>query len=395
MPRAPRFLALLSVPFLALRLAVAQEAPHRKVLIISVDGTRPDALQAASAPNLKGLLDGAAYSFRAQTAGGPEDLPISGPGYSSMLTGAWCAKHRVCDNDFTASRFDLYPIFFCRLRAARPEAVIESIVRWSPLSTNLITCADVDLAPANDAAAAQEGVRLLQETDPDVLFFHLEDVDTTGHSFGFSPESPEYLAAIETADGRVGDLLQALRARPTFPQEDWLIFALTDHGGSGKDHHARIPECMTIFFIAAGGAHVVPGEMDPPPRIVDLAPTAMTFLGLAIDGAWGLDGQPVGLAPVTPAPRQLPSDCNLDGKLNLADVVCVLNSLFSEASDPLPCGNQDPVGGALLVLDSNGDGGLDIADAIHLLFHIFAAGPPPAGGTECRTYEGCPDACPL
>jgi type I phosphodiesterase/nucleotide pyrophosphatase len=391
MPRTFRFLALVLVALLDPRLPASEEAPRRKVLIISVDGTRPDALQAATAPNLKGLLEGAAYSFHAQTAGGAEDLPISGPGYSSMLSGAWCAKHRVCDNDFSSSRFDLYPIFFCRLRAARPEVVIESIVRWAPLSPNLITCADVDLAPASDAAAAEEGVRLLGETDPDVLFFHLEDVDTTGHAHGFSPDSPEYLSAIETADGRVGQLLQALRARPAFPREDWLILALTDHGGLGMDHHARVPECMTIFFIE-NGAQVVGGELDPPPRIIDVAPTAMEFLGLATDPAWGLDGRSVGLVPVMPAPRQLPSDCDGDGRLDIADIVCVLNALFSEAPDPLPCASQGPAGGDLL-LDSNGDGGLDISDAIHLLFYMFAAGPPPAGGTECRTYEGCPDAC--
>ncbi len=393
MSRAVLVACLAAVPVFAASFgAGAEPGPRRKVLIIAVDGTRPDALQAANAPNLKSLIVDGAFSYRAQTAGGAEDLPISGPGYSSMLTGVWCAKHRVCDNDFSASRFDLYPIFFCRLRSVMPGIVIESIVRWAPLSTNLITCADVDLAPPTDAAATQEGVRLLTDTDPDVLFFHLEDVDTAGHNYGFSPTVPEYLSAIETADGRVGQVLAALRTRPTYPEEDWLIFALTDHGGLGKDHHARVPECMTIFFFM-NGHHVTPGEIDPPPRIVDVAATAMTYLGLAIDPAWSLDGQAVGLAPVTPAPRQLPGDANQDGALNLADAAALLDFLFARVPVALPCPGLGLEGTNLLLLDVNGDAGLDLSDVVFVLFHVFAGGPPPAAGADCAPVEGCADAC--
>src|SRR5512139_508565 len=92
------------------------ESPRRKVLIISLDGCRPDALQAASTPNVDSLIADGAYSYLAQT--GP--VPISGPSYSSMFTGVWNDKHGVYDNEFTGARFDLYPIFFCRLRAWRP-----------------------------------------------------------------------------------------------------------------------------------------------------------------------------------------------------------------------------------------------------------------------------------
>ena len=366
----------------------AEPVPKRKLLIVAFDGTRPDALLKANSVNLKGLLDGAAYSFQALAAGGEEDEPVSGCGYSSMFTGVWCADHGVCANDFSASRFDLHPIFFCRL----PEgSVVESIVRWQPLQPNLIKCAAVNDAPASDAAAADEAVRLLHDTDPQVLFVHFEDIDTAGHRDGFSADSPGYLAAIEATDARLGLVLAALRARPTFSTEDWLVVCLADHGGSGKDHHARTLENRTTFMVVAG-AHAAPGEIVPPPVLVDLAPTALTHLGVPIDPAWGFVGTAVGLREDPPPARRLPGDWTGDGLLDLADPVRLLGVLFLGDPLPAPCGEAasaeaDPL------LDPNGDGAIDLSDAVHLLLHLFAGGPPPAEGPGCAPSPGCADAC--
>ncbi len=371
--------------------APAADAASRKVLIISVDGCRPDALQAANAPNIKALFEGAAFSWKAQAAAGVGDYPVSGSSYSSMLTGVWCAKHGVCENDFSGNHYAAYPVFFCHVKAAQPAAVIESIVRWSPLSPNLIKCADVNLAPGSDSAAADEGVRLLTDTDPTVLFFHLEDVDTAGHNYGFSPTASGYLSAIATADGRVGRVIAALRARPAFAQEGWLIILLTDHGGEGSDHHKlNCPACNTVFM-ALNGPHTVPGEIVPAPVLVDVAVTAMTYLGVAIDPAWNLDGHAIGLAVETP--RQLPGDCTADGVLNLSDAICLLSFLFLAGQPALPCGDGTMSGDNAALLDSNGDAGVDISDAVHLLIHIFAGGPPPAAGAGCVSFPTCPGWC--
>jgi len=379
---------------LAFATAAAQDPRRpRKVLIMAVDGTRADALLAADAPALQGLIARGAYSLKAQAAVGAEDFPVSGSSYSSMLTGVWCAKHRVCENEFAAARFDLHPIFFCRYREVDPRAVVESIVRWSPLSSNLIECAEIDLAPSTDAKATQEAVRLLRDTDPDVLFYHIEDVDTAGHRYGFSPAAQGYLDAIEASDARVAAVLDALRARPTYAEEDWLIFALSDHGGRGTDHHSKHPETQTIFF-AMDGPWVEPGEIDPPPEVVDVAATAMVYLGMAIDPAWNLDGRVVGLRADPLQPHQLPGDCDQTGDLGIGDAICILSHLFAFAPGPLPCRDGTLGGANLVLLDVNGDAALEIGDPVYLLGHLFAEGPPPAAGMGCVPLLSCPDACP-
>jgi len=370
--------------------APGAETPPRKLLLISVDGTRPDALLLADTPNLDSLFVESAFTYRAQCAVPDEDYSISGSCYSSLFTGVWCAKHGVCENSFTNSRYDLYPIAFCRLRDVYPGMVIQSIVRWAPISSEMIECADVDLAPSSDAAATAEAVRLLTETDPDILYFHIEDVDTAGHQVGFSPEAEGYLEAIEKSDGRVGEVLQALRSRPSFEEEDWMVIALTDHGGKDKSHHYRDePEAKTIFMTFQG-SHVAPGELDPPPVIADIGPTILAYFGIDIDPSWDLDGKVV---PLSGGSRQLPADCDQNGNLEISDVICLLAALFSRNPAPLPCGYGTLEGDNLALLDSNGDSSADVSDAVYVLFHLFAGGQPPVAGTRCVPLPTCPDAC--
>jgi hypothetical protein len=370
---------------ISLLVGAAEAAPQRRLLIIGVDGCRPDALLVADTPNVDQLAADGASSFHSQTG----DVPISGPGWSSMFTGVWRNKHGVADNSFAGARFDLYPIFFCRLKDQRPSAVTQSIVRWQPLKDNLITCADVSLYPPSDAAAAAEAARLLRETDPEALFVHLNAPDTAGHSVGFSPDSSGYIAAIEGVDANIGVILDALRSRAAIDSEDWLVIVTTDHGGSGMDHHADVPENRTTFLIVSGSS-AARGEIEPPPGIVDVAATALEFLGVGVFPfpAWDLDGRPVGLASEPTAGRQVPSDCTQDGSLDVSDAICLLGYLF--LARPAPC---ESAGGQLALLDSNGDGEADVSDAVHLLLHLFGGGAGPVLGSGCSPIPGCPELC--
>src|SRR5947208_3532318 len=62
-----------------------------------------------------------------------------------------------------------------------------------------------------DELATEEAVKELREGNSDVLFLYIGQVDETGHAFGFHPAVPEYVAAIERADGLVGRALMAMK----------------------------------------------------------------------------------------------------------------------------------------------------------------------------------------
>lgn len=273
----------------------AAEIETRRVLFVGIDGCRPDALDRADAPRLKKLMRDGAYSLRAKTG----DVTVSGPGWASALTGVWRDKHRVNDNVIFGNDLHSYPHFFARVRKAKPDSFLASIVHWAPINLQMVRNADVRLIRRTDKEVATEAARVLRENDPDVLFLHFDDVDHAGHTFGFSPTNDRYLAAIAGVDGHIGVVLDAIAARPKRDREDWLVVATTDHGGSETGHGKDIPEHRTIFVLVSGAASTK-GEIEPAPSIVDAPATALAHLGIAIDPVWRLDGRPVGLTGRTP-----------------------------------------------------------------------------------------------
>ena len=56
-------------------------------------------------------------------------------------------------------------------------------------------------------------------------------------------------------------------------------------------------------------------------------------------------------------------DVNGDGQVDVADAVYIFSYLFA--------GGPQPPGGNIWVMDANGDGSIDIADGLCLLFFLF------------------------
>jgi hypothetical protein len=288
--------ALILVSVVAGDLAVAQT---KKVLMIGIDGARPDALAAAATPNIDALIAAGSYSDLAQTG----DVTSSGPGWSSMLTGVWRDKHEVDDNGFGGHDLAGYPHFFTRIKEADPTLYCASFVRWVPIHTFILSGADFAIT-GGDADVSAQAASLLASGDPDALFLHFDEVDYAGHASGFSATNPAYTDAISFIDSLIGPVIAAMQARPTFATEDWLVLVSTDHGGAGTGHGGNTPEQRTIFFIASGPS-AASGFLHTRPNIVDMAVTAATHLGVAIDPAWDWDGRASGLASSVPLGENL------------------------------------------------------------------------------------------
>lgn len=275
-------------------------AAGHKVLIFSIDGCRPDALQKADIPNVQSLIDRGAVSYTAESS---HTATHSGPNYSSMLTGVDVPKHGVTTNEFTGNHFDQWPSLFTRLEAWKPSLYTASLVQWGPINTGpmqIATTADYAFSGA-DASVAANAANLLATANPDVMFVELEGVDTEGHSSGFSATNPKYISAIHQADGNVGAVLNALYARPSYASEDWLILTTTDHGGKGTVHEpSGGAETWTTFYIAAGSTVKIGADLGSP-DVYDIAVTALDYMGYATAGL-NLDGRVVGPAVTVPEP---------------------------------------------------------------------------------------------
>ena len=260
--------------FCLLSLAFSATAQQKKVLIIGIDGCRQDALQLANTPHLDGLLDHSIYSYDALTHG----PTWSATGWSSMLTGVWETKHGAYSNAFENTNFEQYPHFFNHVEAHNSELSTVSICHWAPINTEILDAADIELNVDTDAEVSSQAVGFLSGFDPDIMFLHYDDVDHTGHGFGFFPDVPEYMETIETTDSLVGEVLTALENRPTYAEEDWLIIVSTDHGGNTSHGGASFEERNIFIIVAREG-------MEP----MEISKTAsetniMTALQLVEDG---------------------------------------------------------------------------------------------------------------
>jgi predicted AlkP superfamily pyrophosphatase or phosphodiesterase len=289
--------------------SVADEPKLKKVLTIGIDGTRFDAIEKAETPNLDGLMREGIHSPTCLILGDRyrKNDTISGPGWSSILTGVWADKHGVHDNRFKDSHYDEFPHLFARFKQQRPNVRTASFVTWEPLHTKVTPPADVSLNYEEkahgvldydryDTAATQRTVEELQEGNPDWLFLYLGQVDVAGHTHGFHPSVPQYIEAIERADKLVGQALAALKSRSSRASEDWLVIVVSDHGGKGLNHGGghNSPEILNSFLIVSGDA-AKRGMFEEQVYLVDAPVTALAHLGVPAKPEWKLDGRAVGL----------------------------------------------------------------------------------------------------
>ncbi|MBT4694838.1 MAG: sulfatase-like hydrolase/transferase [Planctomycetaceae bacterium] len=284
----------------------AAEPSANYVLVIGVDGLRPDALQKAATPNFDKLSKNGGTSYTCQILGTRyrKNDTISGPGWSSFLTGVWADKHGVHDNSFKGKQFSDYPHFFARIKSQFPNYKTAHFVDWAPIDDHVVSHADFqngykshqpnDLG-AKDSAIAADAAKLITDKDYRAIVTYFGNCDSAGHGKGFHPSVPTYISAIEAVDGHIGKLLTAIENRTNYKQENWLILLSADHGGKGTGHSSghNVPEILTTPFIVSGD-NVVKGPINQQVYVVDIPTTALHHLGVDISPNWKLDGKVIG-----------------------------------------------------------------------------------------------------
>jgi predicted AlkP superfamily pyrophosphatase or phosphodiesterase len=284
---------LLALPLLA-ACAPAARAPipgggwsGRPVVVISVDGLRPDAIGAAGAGALQRMAREGAWSWTAQTVEPSHTLPS----HTSMWTGVVPERHGIDWNtDRTEERG--YVRVETAFEVARARGVPTAAFFAKSKLRHLVRPGSLDRASAPRGSEILPATRMVDDVvgylrynRPGLLFVHLADPDVAGHAFGWM--SPPYRLAVRGADGAVARIAAEARRRLG---PDVVVIVTADHGGSGRAHSAPTPENMTIPWIA-WGAGVTPRELRRPIRTVDTAATVLWLLGVPVPPAW--QGEPV------------------------------------------------------------------------------------------------------
>lgn len=263
-------------------------AISRHVVIVSIDGLRPDAIDRYDATTLQRLLDSGRGTLRAQTVVPSKTLPS----HTSMLTGASLEQHGITWNEpRTHAALHVETIF----ERARSHGLVTAAFFSKPKMEMLASGDGYDYVqwPVGGRMGilgrnVRRDVRaLLREQRPNLLFVHIGEPDYIGHITGWM--TPFYGNAVRTADAVLADIVAAADA--AYGATEYTLIVTADHGGHGRNHTGPDAADVLIPWIVAGrGVHGA-GELRTLVRTFDTGPTALWLLGVPIDEA--LAGRPV------------------------------------------------------------------------------------------------------
>ncbi|MDF3057700.1 MAG: phosphodiesterase [Rariglobus sp.] len=226
--RTPLALLCILVPA-SFAWADAPRAAH--VVIISFDQAGPGHIARAEMPLLKKMASEGAHTWEAYTI-----VPsITLPSHVSMLTGVGIQKHQILWNEWDETRPDLsVPTIF---HLAKARGLTTAMIAAKPKFKTFQQAGGLDtfVIPENAKAMGigAATAALLKEKQPNLLFIHFADPDSTGHKYGSN--SPEKMQALAECDQALKVIRDAIAAAGI---ADSTVMILTaDHGG-----HDRPPE---------------------------------------------------------------------------------------------------------------------------------------------------------
>ncbi|HEY8551758.1 MAG TPA: alkaline phosphatase family protein [Vicinamibacterales bacterium] len=261
------------------------------VVVVSIDGLRPDAIGSFPAPTLQRLIREGSYTLSATTILPSKTLPS----HSSMLTGQPPERHGVLWNTVFTSRsreVELPTVFGLARAAGYHTAAFFSKPKFQALQRE--GTLDYTQAPGglsggwSSRRTVNDVARYLETHRPNLLFVHLADPDRAGHRDGWM--SAAYGEAVTSADMALGRLIEL--GERTYGAGRFTLIVTADHGGHEFDHGSDDPRDMTIPWIAWG--HAVKGGLLPPAQVIETMDTASTILWLlGVDRPADWAGEPV------------------------------------------------------------------------------------------------------
>jgi len=252
--------------------------PKPMVVIITIDGLRPDSLSVERTPNILDMAGRGTACWQAQTV----FPPITLPSHASMLTGYLPSVHGLTWGDYQPARGNSkVPTIFSYARAAGLRTAM--VVGKDKLNhLNLAGSLDAyELVAGGDEVVVNHAIVQIM-AGADLLLTHLPDVDVSGHASGWM--SAAYLQQVAEADQAVQRLLNAIPPRAT-------VILTADHGGLGPTHGVNRTQDMTIPWIIEGPDIVENHIVARTISTMDTAATALDVLGLKL--AAGATGKPV------------------------------------------------------------------------------------------------------
>lgn len=248
-----------------------------KVVLVLVDGMRPDGLMQCGHPFVKTLLENSSFALDAQTVTPSVTLPC----HMSLFHSVDPQRHGILSNLYTpqvrpvsglVEQLDMYGKK-CAMFYTWEE--LRDLTRPDHLHRAL--CINQHKTQNADRTITDAAIPYIRDDQPDFLFLYLGNTDEDGgHNAGWMSET--YLQVVNNAVACIEDVYKNL-------PEGFTLIVCADHGGHDRMHGHNIPEDMTIPVLFCG-PRFEKGTALPDISIKDIAPTIARLLDVPLSREW-------------------------------------------------------------------------------------------------------------
>lgn len=238
-------------------------AGDRTVVMISLDGAKPEYFSKSNTPYIYNMGErGWASTLR------PAFPTITFPNHTSLVTGCTAEEHGIVSNRFIDPKrgnFDMSPdtswmlcepVWVTAEKAGIKTAITLWPLSWAPW--NGVRAAyyfpanpkNKDAALKTSAASRLNQIiawlKLPEDKRPRLILSWLGDIDHQAHSFG--PNAPQVKAAVKKYDTLIGKFLTQLQKLPAGPSTDVLL--VSDHGMSTTEKYISLNYLIAELTLA-------------------------------------------------------------------------------------------------------------------------------------------------
>ena len=254
---------------------------REKVILLLVDGMRPDAMTQCGHPFAQRLLSLSAHSLKARTVFPSVTLPC----HMSLFHSVDPARHGVTTNTFVPQ---VRPIdgLVERLAAAGRKCAffytwgeLRDLCRPGLLHTSCFL--NQHHYDRTDDKITDAALAYIAAEKPDFVFLYLGETDEVGHDHGWMEK--EYLACAKNALGCAERVWQACGG-------EYTLILTADHGGHER-FHGTLEDADMLIPLCLCGPRFSPGRELDAPSIKDIPATIARLLEAEPAREW--EGKPL------------------------------------------------------------------------------------------------------
>ncbi|MBQ3488000.1 MAG: alkaline phosphatase family protein [Clostridia bacterium] len=250
---------------------------RNKVILISVDGLRPDGFLACGNPYIHELMQKAYYTLDGKTVMPSVTLPC----HMSLFHSVDPQRHGISTNLYMPM---VRPIdgLFERLKSI--GAVSAMYYGWEPLrdvarpeSLKFAEFIHAYTEESTDTTLTDRALARIEKSKPDFVFLYMVDTDEKGgHDNVWM--SGEYLRRVSIAVDNIRRVIESFG-------DEYTVVITADHGGHDRTHGTDLPEDTTIpmFYV---GKDFPAGQRFSGGSILDIAPTVAKLMGALPAPEW-------------------------------------------------------------------------------------------------------------